>query len=131
MLLVGWQTVGDIAAAYDVSYLMPADVVARASAAAQATLEAPGMRYLYSPGVYVWLLIATVAYLFHARRWEALVVCIPPVMLMLTILAGPLNGHLRYVMPMIAVLPLLWSFAFRGRTPASLAANARAGGKAV
>ncbi len=131
VLLVGWQTVGDIAAAYDVSYLMPADVVARASAAAQATLEAPGMRYLYSPGVYVWLLIATVAYLFHARRWEALVVCIPPVMLMLTILAGPLNGHLRYVMPMIAVLPLLWSFAFRGRTPASLAANARAGGKAV
>lgn len=35
-------------------------------------------------------------------------------MLILTVLAGPLNGHLRYVMPMIAVLPLLWSFAFHG-----------------
>ena len=114
VLLVGWQTDGDIAAAYDVSYLMPADAVARASAAVQATLEAPGMRYLYSPGLYVWLLVAIVAYLIHARRWGTLVVCVPPVMLMLTVLAGPLNGHLRYVMPMIAVLPLLWSFAFHG-----------------
>lgn len=114
VLLVGWQTDGDIAAAYDVSYLMPANAVARASAAVQATLEVPGMRYLYSPGLYVWLLVAIVAYLIHARRWGTLVVCVPPVMLMLTVLAGPLNGHLRYVMPMIAVLPLLWSFAFHG-----------------
>lgn len=115
VLLVGWQTDGAIAAAYDVSYLMPADAVARASAAVQATLKAPGARYLYSPGVYVWLLAAAVAYLAHARRWGALVACVPPVMLMLTVLAGPLNGHLRYVMPMIAVLPLLWSFAFSGK----------------
>lgn len=78
MLLVGWQTDGDIAAAYDVSYLMPANAVARASAAVQATLEAPGMRYLYSPGLYVWLLVAIVAYLTHARRWGTLVVCVPP-----------------------------------------------------
>lgn len=69
VLLVGWQTDGDIAAAYDVSYLMPANAVARASAAVQATLEVPGMRYLYSPGLYVWLLVAIVAYLIHARRW--------------------------------------------------------------
>ena len=115
VLLVGWQIDGAIAAAYDVSYLMPADAVARASTAVQATLEAPGMGYLYSPGVYVWLLVVAVAYLIHARRWGALVVCVPPVMLMLTVLAGPLNGHLRYVMPMIAVLPLLWSLAFSGK----------------
>ncbi len=115
VLLVGWQTDGAIAAAYDVSYLMPAGAVARASTAVWATLGAPGMGYLYSPGVYVWLLVVAVAYLIHARRWGALVACVPPVMLMLTVLAGPLNGHLRYVMPMIAVLPLLWSLAFSGK----------------
>ena len=114
VLLVGAQIGGDIAKAYDVSYAMPEGIVARASAAVQATLDAPGARYLYSPGVYVWLLVAVSAYLVHARRWGALVACIPPVMLMLTVLAGPLNGHLRYVMPMIVTLPLLWSFAFSG-----------------
>ena len=72
VLLVGWQTDGAIAAAYDVSYLMSADAVARASAAVQATLEAQGMGYLYSPGVYVWLLVVAVAYLIHARRWGGL-----------------------------------------------------------
>lgn len=114
VLLVGLQTDGAIAAVYDVSYLMP-DVVERASTAVQATLEAPGMGYLYSPGVYAWLLVVAVAYLAHARRWWDLVVCVPPVMLMLTVLAGPLNGHLRYVMPMIVVLPLLWSLVFSGK----------------
>ncbi len=114
VLLVGAQIDGDIAKAYDVSYVMPEGAVERVAAAVQATLEAPGMNYLYAPGVYIWLLIAVVAYLIHARRGRALIVCIPPVMLMLTVLAGPLNGHLRYVMPMIAVLPLLWSLAFSG-----------------
>lgn len=94
---------------------MPVDAVGRVSAAVQATLRAPGARYLYSPGVYVWLLVVAVAYLIHARREGVLVACVPPAMLMLTVLAGPLNGHLRYVMPMIVVLPLLWSLAFSGK----------------
>lgn len=115
VLLVGEQIGGSIAEAYDVSYAAPAGFVARASSAVQSTLSAPGLNYLYSPGAYVWLLVAAVAYLIHARRGWGLIVCIPPTMLMLTVLAGPLNGHFRYVMPMIAVLPLLWSLAFSGK----------------
>lgn len=115
VLLVGEQIGGSIAEAYDVSYAAPAGFVARASSAVQSTLSAPGLNYLYSPGAYVWLLVAAVAYLIHARRGWGLIVCIPPAMLMLTVLAGPLNGHLRYVMPMIAVLPLVWSLAFSGK----------------
>lgn len=100
---------------YDVSYLMPASVVDAASAAVQGTLENPVLAFLYSPAPYVWLFVLLVAYLVHARRWEGLVVCLPAAMLLLTVLAGPLNGHLRYLMPLVGLLPLMWSFAFAPR----------------
>lgn len=111
---------------YDAHYLMPEGVVKAASDAVQGTLSWPGARFLYGAGAYVWALVAAAAYLVHARRWEGLVVCVPAAMLVLTVLGGPLNGHLRYVMPMIAVLPLLWSFAFCAPATSSRDAVARA-----
>lgn len=44
-----------------------------------------------------------------ARCFGGMVVLIPATMLLLTTLAGPLNGHLRYIMPMIATLPVAFA----------------------
>lgn len=52
-----------------------------------------------------------------SRCLGGMVVLIPATMLLLTTLAGPLNGHLRYIMPMIVTLPVAFSVVTYGLGP--------------
>ena len=69
-------------------------------------LETPGVAVLYSPALYVWLFLILLAYATHTRNRQAWVLAVPAIMLLATVLAGPLNGQLRYVLPIAAMLPL-------------------------
>ncbi|MDE8702835.1 DUF6020 family protein [Adlercreutzia equolifaciens] len=69
-------------------------------------LETPGIAVLYSPALYVWLFLILLAYAAHRRNRQAWVLAAPAIMLLITVLAGPLNGQLRYVLPIAAMLPL-------------------------
>lgn len=69
-------------------------------------LETPGVAVLYSPALFVWLFLILLAYAAHTRNRQAWVLAVPALMLLLTVLAGPLNGQLRYVLPIAAMLPL-------------------------
>lgn len=69
-------------------------------------LETPGVAVLYSPALFVWLFLILLTYAAHTRNRQAWVLAVPALMLLLTVLAGPLNGQLRYVLPIAAMLPL-------------------------
>ena len=115
ILLVG-SVYEPINLTYDVGFVMPEGLVQAANALVQASTGVPVLNVLYSPAPYVWLLLVAAFYLLHARRLGALCLCVPPLMLLLTVLAGPLNGHLRYVMPLIVALPLIWAVVLKRRT---------------
>lgn len=92
---------------FDVTYVMPDSVRdALTAAVAVEPLTVPGLYALYSPATYVLLFLCLVAYAIHRENGLAYVVALPALMLLLTTLAGPLNGSLRYIMPLAAQLPL-------------------------
>lgn len=72
-----------------------------------AQLSIPVLSAIYSPALYVWAFLILVAYAAHRGNRRALVLAVPLAMLLLTVLAGPLNGQLRYALPIACALPLL------------------------
>lgn len=93
---------------FDVTYVMPSSVRDEVTAVtATAPLTTPGLCALYSPATYVLLFLCLVGYAVHRGNGMAYVVALPGLLLLLTTLAGPLNGQLRYLMPLAGQLPLL------------------------
>lgn len=92
---------------FDVHYIMPESMREKATSLLVGQLYVPVLNVLYSPAPYVWIFLALAVYAMRTRNGRALLVALPIAVLLLTILAGPLNGHLRYVLPMAASLPVL------------------------
>ena len=56
---------------------------------------------------YTWSFFIITAYLFYKRRWKFLIPTVPIVMFFLTCVASPVNGSVRYFLPIIAAFPNL------------------------
>lgn len=67
-------------------------------------LELPVLKYLFVPGVWVWLYLLLLGWLLLGRRFSR---CLPLALVLgyfLTLLLGP-TVQLRYIYPMMAVFP--------------------------
>lgn len=71
----------------------------------------PGLGHLSYMGIYTWALLLAAALLLRAGRPGRALVALPGLVLILTCVAGPLNGSMRYGMGVIATLPLLLAAA--------------------
>lgn len=100
---------------FDVSYVFGENVRDVLDGFVTAQMDTPLLKCLYSPGTYVLLLLAALAYLIRTRNGKAAIVALLMCMLLLTVLAGPLNGSLRYILPIAATLPLLFGCALEER----------------
>ncbi len=95
---------------FDVSFVGPQSARDTVISATNAWLETPVVSCIFSPAPYVLAFLLALAYAFSRRRGPALVFAVPFAMLLLTVLAGPLNGHLRYILPLAAALPVLFAY---------------------
>lgn len=60
-------------------------------------------------GLYTWLLLAAAGYAVRTSRWKTLFVLVPSLVLLLICCVSPVNGYLRYMLPIMAALPLqMW-----------------------
>ena len=118
--------------AYQPHYVQPEGLRTAVANAVYATYDMPVLAWLWSPATYVWGLLGSCAYLLHARfalgrprgekafaarkkeLFAAAILAVPLLMLLLTTVAGPLNGHLRYVLPLVAALPIVLSSLVAG-----------------
>ena len=125
---------------YRPHYVMPESVRTAVEGALVASYDLPVAKWFWSPALYVWALLASCAYALHAgwnrrRTWaRMLAIALPSLMLVLTVVAGPLNGHLRYMLPVAAALPVLQAaLTFRDGPDegAAVAPAARVGRSAV
>lgn len=101
-----WMQGEPINKTFKVHNLMPDEVRRPVTKFFDAQLNIPVLSAIYSPALYVWAFLILVAYAFHRGNRRALVLG-PLAMLFLTVLAGPLNGQLRYALPIACALPLL------------------------
>ena len=133
ILNIGITTGGINNGTYQPHFVQPESLRSGVADAIYATYDIPVIAWLWSPATYVWALLASCAYVIHgyfallhrqgetaARRkkelFAAAILAVPLLMLLLTTVAGPLNGHLRYVLPLVAALPIvLASLAASGR----------------
>lgn len=68
----------------------------------------PVLSVFLSPGFYSWILLICIAFIFREKDKKARVlVFLPSLVLLLGCIASPVNGEVRYVLPMISTLPLL------------------------
>jgi hypothetical protein len=63
-------------------------------------------------GFNAWVLLFMVTMLLKRRRYKELVAFLPLLVLLLICIASPMNGNIRYALPLIFTLPLLVFFAF-------------------
>lgn len=68
----------------------------------------PVLSLFYGCGVYTWLLLGAATGLLARKKRRELCVLIPEFAVLLICLLSPVNGYLRYMMPVMAALPL-WS----------------------
>lgn len=70
----------------------------------------PFTNIFYCPATYTWLLIFIVYYIMRKREYRYIILAIPVMLATLINLVSPVNGYLRYTLPIMATIPVLLSF---------------------
>lgn len=68
--------------------------------------QLPVIGMLYSCGFHNYILICCVVYLLAKKRYRETVILVPCVLAVLVCLVSPVNAFIRYMLPVMAVLPL-------------------------
>lgn len=72
----------------------------------------PGLGALLTPSTYTWLLVLCSAALLRRRRFRAAAVLVPLWITLAINCVSPVNGLLRYTLPLMAAAPLLCAYTF-------------------
>ncbi len=73
----------------------------------QGAVRIPGIRVFCMPGFYTWILLLCLTVLLWEKRLFAVPALVPSGMTVLTCLASPMANATRYMLPVIAVAPVL------------------------
>lgn len=77
--------------------------------------NAPFASFFSQMGSYTWLLVLEFGYLLYRGQGRASLILLPSFLLLLTCLASPLNGSVRYMLGIVCVAPFtLWCTIFLG-----------------
>lgn len=76
------------------------------------SMTLPLVKYLCTPGMYTWILMALALLLWKHRKYSSLILFVPSFMNVLVCLASPLADAIRYELPTVAAMPLLigWTY---------------------
>lgn len=79
---------------------------------AEAWRTLPGLAQLVNPGTYTWVILLFVGYLIYRKQWKRAIVLIPAALNIAVCIISPVNGYLRYALPLISCMPILvyWCF---------------------
>lgn len=75
-------------------------------------LTVPVLGSAMSPGFVSWIWIGALVLVVRRRGWSALVMFVPPAVLMLTVIAAGTSGGQRYELPFFMILPLVAAIPF-------------------
>lgn len=74
----------------------------------------PGLSLLYGCGIYTYLLLGAAIGLLSRKKWRELAVLAPAFCVLLICMVSPVNGYLRYMMPVMAAVPVWGTWWYRG-----------------
>jgi hypothetical protein len=73
----------------------------------------PVLSMLTSPGLYTYILIGEIVYLISSGKKKKIIPMIPLMIVFLVNMAAPVNGCIRYTLPIIATIPLITAWCFK------------------
>lgn len=88
-------------------YLFPREVRDVLIAYAELWLNFPILSQLMNPATYTWLLLVLATYMIYRKRVKGILMYVAPFMNILVCIASPVNGYIRYTIPLMACMPLL------------------------
>lgn len=91
-------------------YLMPESVRGIMEAYADSWLKIPILSQIMNPGSYTWLLILLAAYMMYRKKTKGIFMYVAPFMNILVCIASPVNGLIRYMLPVMACMPLMFGW---------------------
>ncbi|WP_346695125.1 DUF6020 family protein [Thermophilibacter mediterraneus] len=94
---------------FEVAYVMPEGARAVVISACNAFQGIPVLGWLGHCGVYTWALLLACVHTLRSGRARQLVVVAPSLVMLAICFVSPVNGYLRYMLPIMAEVPLtLW-----------------------
>ena len=78
--------------------------------------QAPGLSALYMPSTYTWLLLLCTAALLRKRRFRREAAQLPLWLALATCCLSPVNGLVRYALPLMAAAPVLCGYTIHTLT---------------
>lgn len=103
---------------YEFPYVLDAGIRDAVVESFDKLIYVPGYGLLCTAGFYTWVLAFVFAYMVHRKRIDALAPLVPMVVVVLTCLASPLGGSLRYMLPVVFALPVVCAFPLLCHNPA-------------
>lgn len=76
------------------------------------TEKMPILSMLTSPGFHAYILLGECACLFSKKRRREMLFLIPGIFILLLRLFSPINGSIRYIIPIMAVLPVTAAWCY-------------------
>lgn len=70
----------------------------------------PVINILYRPSAYIWILFFCVYFSIKSKNWDKLIICAPMIMCFLINMASPVNGSIRYALPIMVCMPLIFLY---------------------
>lgn len=92
---------------FDIHYIVPERIRSIIDRYAQLWRQFPGLALLTNPGTYTWVLLILGGYLCFCRSYRRIMALIPAFLNIIVCILSPVNGYLRYAIPLIACTPVL------------------------
>lgn len=73
----------------------------------------PGVSLLLNPGFYTWIFLFIAFLMIKIKKWKMFAVLSIPFIHILICVASPVNGLLRYALPLMAITPLMMAWSLR------------------
>lgn len=76
-----------------------------------ASMEMPFVKFFCMAGTYTWIVLICIWLLIKKKRYDGILLFIPEIMNIIVCIASP-TWHIRYALPLIAVVPLMigWTY---------------------
>lgn len=94
---------GDI----DAHYIFPYEVRNKVSEYISTLNNLPILSLFANSGFYTWLVLATAGYTVFHKKYRDLIVYVAPCISILVCIASPVNGEIRYMLPIVGAAPIL------------------------
>jgi hypothetical protein len=69
--------------------------------------KVPLLSFIVNPAFYTWLTVILLGGLLRKKKWRYACVCVIPILNILICVASPVNGLVRYALPVMGIMPLL------------------------